>query len=401
MISDNDNTSAQGVESLKRLSETLNALSTKTPKTISEIEGARKNFAAAVASFNGAAAPAVAQLTKALPRMSDYGSRWIAAKMLRDIALKDKTQAQDALFSLIDMQTQSKSGDTRYMLAGLIRDIGLTDKMLSIGAAAAIANALRAEKDGYAQGACRNALMGLALAHEAAAPIAVASFSAMLTAEPETLGRVSWSADLARVGTAYASQAASVVAELCKAAQNETQGAAATRYARDISTLALTHGQATAHAVDGLAQALQNASGFDTAGGYAFGLQQIGARHPMPVIVAMETALQKISTENADKRRMCLSTLGGLAVLGSDAAHACGTVLQGALNTEKDAYNRRLVINGLADCALNGAPADKISTALAQHLTTERDRETRALVQKTLRRLGAPVPRENLTPLRL
>jgi hypothetical protein len=135
-----------GNDNLSNLSEILNKLA-KRGLGITEIETERNALAAASKTFNGAAATVITKIAGALPEVTDHGSRWIMARMLRDLGLKNKDDAETALKTLVACFQSEKDAGTRAMACGQMRELAIAYEPLSGVAAAAIALHLMAEKD--------------------------------------------------------------------------------------------------------------------------------------------------------------------------------------------------------------------------------------------------------------
>ncbi|MDE1151968.1 MAG: hypothetical protein PW788_05455 [Micavibrio sp.] len=371
------------------LSETLNRLSQKNLSTADAAED-RRALAAMATGFNDASLPVAEKLASALGDIGDYGARWITAKMLRDAGLKDEQQGTIAMDAYTRELKTEKDVGSRYMFSGLARDIGVKFEALSVPAATAIAATLATEKDGYARNIEKNALMALANSSEAAAPVAIAALGAALLNEPDKFMRQMLSGNLADIGVNYASQAGAALAALAKGAEQEKDGSTVRRYAQDIALIAINAPDVVPQAIRVLSNGMNNGGNNEATVGYSNALRAIGEQHPMAVIVAAQTSLDLGGSK--DQRRLHISNLKGLAALGHAESTAVAGVLAHTLAVEKEAFNRRLAVEGLMACITNRIDEAPVKQALQSALTTERDRETRDDITRSLRSLGIVVP---------
>ncbi len=378
-------------DSLTRLSDILNKLAGRQGLSISDVAAERQKLADMALTFNGEAAPVAEKLAEALPGMADYGSRWIAARMLKETGLKDETQGDFALQSLSAALVTEKDPGTRYMLAALVRDIGIAHEALAVPAAAAISGALAREKDPYARNAEKNSLMALGIKYEAAGAVAVAGASKALLEEADPYSRIMLANDLRDLALKYASQAGAVVTSLSKAGKKEADAGTLRNVTQNIAKIAGRHQGSLPQAIAALAAGVAEKNGSDGVAAYASALAQIGEKHPLPVIVQMESDYAKFrdtGAANKDRRRNYICTLSHFADQGGPAAETCSKVLLGALQGEPEAHHRRMITEGLMNCARNGVEATDIREGLKSQLDQERDRETRDALERSLRALG-------------
>ena len=154
------------------LSDVLNKLACSRKMSLGDVANKRQKLADMSLSFNSTSTPLAEKLAATLPDITDYGSRWIAARMLRDTGLTDEARGEFAMTALCTALTVEKDAGSRYMLASLLRDIGLKHESLAVVAAAAIGGSLCREKDPYARSAEKNSLMALGMKYEAAGGVA-------------------------------------------------------------------------------------------------------------------------------------------------------------------------------------------------------------------------------------
>ncbi len=391
-----DATSATGDAFPVELKETLNRLS-KRGLGMSETAEERRNFGLIANNFNNASLPVATALAEALENITDYGSRWIAAKMLRDAGLKNEKQGEMAVFTYLREISREKDSGTRYMFSNLARDIGLKHPALAVTAATAIACALHVETDAFSRTTEKNAIVAVGMSSEAAAPIALASLGKVLQTETDITQRQILSGEIAMMAAEYPQQSAAALNILKDAAEGETNGAVARRFARDIGLIALNNPNVLSLAINTLSTGMRNASNIDATSGYANALRDLGERHPMSVIVAAETSLQMGGGDN--QRRMNILNLSGIAALGHAESSAVSRVLMDTLPKENDSYHRRLIIKGLMTCIQSRIDETPVKDALTQLLVTEKDRETREDAQRALRSLGVVLPYGNVLKL--
>ena len=371
------------------LKETLNRLSTPG-LGISDTAEERRKFDAISKTFNVASLPVASALSEALGNINDYGSRWIAARMLRDAGLKDETQGELAVATYLREMSRERDSGTRYMLANMSRDIGLKYPDLALSAATVIACALHVETDEYARHVEKNAMMALAMTSEAVAPVAMAALGQILATETGSINRQILSGEIALLAAEYPQQSAAALNILKTAGETETDGATSRRYARDMGLIALNNPDVLSSAIIALSSGMRNATNIDATSGYANALRDLGEKHPMAVILAAETSLQMGG--RADQRRMNILNLSGIAALGHAEATAVSKVLIDTLPKETDSYHKRLILKGLTTCLQSRVDEAPVKKALTELLTTEKDRETRDEATRTLRSLGTVIP---------
>jgi hypothetical protein len=397
-----DTLSQPETDSLTRLSDVLNKLTRRGSLTISDVAAERQKLADMALSFNGASTPVAEKLAEALPGMTDYGSRWIAARMLKETGLKDEKQGEFALDTLASALATEKDSGSRHMLAALIRDIGVAHEALAVPAAAAISSALGREKDAYAHSAEKQSLMTLGMKYEAAGAVATAGVSKALLEETDSYMRIMHANNLRDLGLKYASQSGAAVTSLAKALAKESDTGPLRQIAQNIARISDKNPATVPQAVSALTAGVVRAQTSDAVAANSTALMSIGEKHPLPVIVAMEkdyAAFREEGLANKDKRRNYICDLSRLAGLGATEALACSKVLLNALNGEPEAHHRRLIIGGLMTCARSGIDETEIREGLKTQLNGERDRETRDTLERSLRSLGYVKPYRNVLTL--
>lgn len=368
------------------LRDTLNRLAQKNT-TITEREEARNDLAAYAKTFNGASTPAAQQLADALPKITDYGSRWITAKLLRDAAVKDaKVLGGDTTAIIFGAFATDPDAGMRYMAAGLIRDIGLAHPAQTVNAAGAIAMLLGREKDDYARAYQKDAILQLGLASEAAAPLAVDAIGQLLLNEKDSLARVDLAQNLGTLGRKYPSQSAAAVKQLAQGAAKETDGFAAHKIAENITNIALSNAASFPAALDALANGFAMGGRIEALSGNANGLARLAEKHPAAVAVVIEKQLDGAASR--DQRRLSILNLKHIAGLDTTGANIAAPILLSALNNETDPLHRRHIVEGLLTATTNRADAAPVLDALKTQQQTEKDPETRDTIDHAMRRLG-------------
>lgn len=385
-----------GNDNLSHLSEILNKLA-KRGLGVLELETERNALAAASKTFNGAAATVITKIADALPDVTDNGSRWIMARMLRDLGLKNETDAETALKTLVTCFQSEKDAGTRAMACGQMREIALAYEPLSGMAAAAIALHLMAEKDAYARNTQKNALLSIGMAYEAAAPTTVSFIGNMLATENDPASRMTLSTNLQEIAAKYPSQAKAVIAQLSKTAEEDDNKDAQRKYAQDIGMIGFTNPGATALSIAALAEGFKRGGTVETTAAYSHNLLLLGLNHPMAVIAEIDSGMKNY---DENQRRMSAVSLTRLADIGKPEATASAAVMMAALKDEDSSYNRRLLVQGLMTAVRNKADEAQVLELFKREFKRERDKETRELLDRSLRHLGFITPVPVLVPLR-
>lgn len=368
------------------LSRVLNSLAGKGLSQ-AETSEQRANLVVLAKDFNGTSGPTVEKVIQSLSMVSDYGSRWIMAKMMRDAALKNPDVAATVADALYNHFAKTGDAGMRQMASGLLRDIGISNESVAVRAASSIALLLENEKDMPAKIAQKNALMTLAMTYEAAAPIAVCAIGQAMANEPTPGFRIQLSGDLREAGMKYASQSGAVIKRHSAAVLKEKDGLAGQHYAQNMSEVALRNRGIVTEAITALSEGFRISRDVVAVSGFARALTALGQQHPAAVINEMSTLIE--DGLQKDHRRMLVIGLSDLAQLGGVPTSAAESVLLRALPQEPDAYNRRIIINGLMTAASHGNDdGERVKDALKRYLPQEKDPETLKLVDKSLRSLG-------------
>lgn len=382
------NTSAQP-ESAGSLGDVLNKLASLRAFGGDDLAAEREKLAKMSENFNASCAPAAEKLAEALPKIRDYGSRWIAARMLRDTGLVDEKKGAFALGPLGDALAAEKDAGLRYMLSDLLRDIGLKHESLAPSAATAIAKTLGAETDNYAVSSEAAALMALGLKYESAAGIAMAGVAKVLETRTDPSARILYSGKLRNLGLARGSQGEAAITALSQAAEKETDFSALRQMTQHIAAVALKHDGLAERTIKTLAAGVKHATKNDGVSAYNYALSLMGEQHPLPVIAAIAKDYDGFKGDcGADKRRQSICTLSGLADKGPMDAGETSRVLMKALKDEPVAHHRRMILDGLMTCIHNGVDERVVLKGLKEHLPQERDRETLDKLDRSLRSLG-------------
>ncbi len=368
------------------LRDTLNRLAQKS-LTITEREEARKDLAAYANSFNGASTPAAQQLADALPKITDYGSRWITAKLLRDAAVKDaKVLSGNTIAILFGAFATDTDAGMRYMASGLIRDIGLAHPSQTVTAAGTIGLLLNRETDDYARSYQKGAILQLGLASEGAARLAIDAIGDLMLNEKDSFVRVDYAQSLGSLGTKHASRSVAAVVRLGDAAANETDGFAAHKIAENITNIALYNASAFHAALDALAKGFAKGGRIEALSGNANGLARLAEKHPAAVAVVLENQLEGESTR--DQRRLSILNLKYIAALDTTGANIAAPILLNALSKETDPLYRRHIVDGLLTATTNNADPAPVLDALKNQQQSEKDPETRDAIDHAMRRFG-------------
>lgn len=371
------------------LGDILNKLANPRCLSGSDIAGEREKLAAISQNFNAALQPTAEQLAAALPKINDYGSRWITARMLRDTGLVNETKGKFALSPLCEAMASSKDAGMRYMIADLVRDLGVRHDSLAPAAAAAIAKTFVAETDAFSKNSQAGALMQLALKNEAAAPAALAAIAQALHEEETPARRIRLACRLRDLGRAWPSQAEAALKALTQAAEKETDFPVLGQMTQHVAAVALANEKAAEGAIRALAAGVRRETKSDGIAAYCYGLSLIAATHALPVIAAIAKDYEGFKGDGgADKRRMSIVTLTGLSGKGPMECGESARVLMKALSGESDAFHRRLIYKGLMECVRNGVESGPVRECLKQHLPDERDREGMETLERSLRSLG-------------
>lgn len=388
-------------DSLTRLSGVLNKLAGRG-LTISETEDQRRDLAGLSVDFKGACLPAAEKIAEALPKMTDYGARWIGARMLRDFGLKNETEGDFALRTICNVLQTEKSPGARYMFCNLLRDLGLAHDGLALKAAAAIAGTAGREKDSEALMAQKCALRDLALKYEAVSPVAVEGLGTALQNNTEPYARILLSSDLRDIALKHPVQSCTVIATIAGAAL-ESQDSWVTQHAtRHIAAIALQFPGSLlmAVAMETAAEGLARAGKLETVFSWSNMLGDLSAADPMQGMLAMKKGLRNPAVmAHKDKRRAYICNLSNLADAGTAEAGICSGMLLDILKQEPDAHQRRLVIKGLMTCVHNKINPKAVKQGLKDLQSGERDPETRETLARALRSLGYIRPVQNLVPL--
>ncbi|HYD19354.1 MAG TPA: hypothetical protein VEF76_12835 [Patescibacteria group bacterium] len=369
----------------QNLRDTLNRLAQKDA-TVTERETARGELAAFAGSFNAASSPTAQALVEALPFITDYGSRWIAARMLRDAALKDPELFGGRTPQILYNTFAGSDAGSRYMVAGLIRDIGFAQDRQAVPAAAAIATLLATETDAYAKSYQKDALLGLALKNEATASIAVDAIAKLIVTETDSYARVAAAQNLGQLGATYPSQATAAIKALQAAALHETDGLAAHKIAENIASIALTHTSAVPVALTALQAGFAKGGRIESLSGNANALARLAVKHPAAVATILDKQLQEGGTR--DQRRLAILNLKTIAQQDHTGAAIATPVLLDALKRETEPLYRRHIADGLMAAVENRIEPKPVLAAFKAAQEKETDRETRDHFDRAMRRLG-------------
>lgn len=377
---------ANDIDISDSLSRVLNSLAGKGLSQ-AETHEQRANLVMLASDFNGSSVPAVEKVIKSMGEISDYGSRWTMAKMIANAALKNPAVAATVVDALYNNFAKTGDAGMRRMASDLLRDIGIANEPQAVRAASSISLLLEGEKDTSAKIAQKNALMTLGMAYEAAAPLAVCAIGQAMANEQSPWLRILLSGDLRDIGLKHASQSGAVIRRHNAATLMEKDGLTGQHYAQNMAEVALRNRGIVTEAISALSEGFRVSKDVIAVSGFARALTSLGQQHPAAVINEMSSLLENGLPK--DHRRMIVIGLADLAQLGGVPTSAAETVLLRALPQEDEAYNRRIIINGLMTAASHGNnDGERVKDALKRYQPQEKDPETLKLVDKSLRSLG-------------
>lgn len=390
-------------DGLTQLSSVLNKLAGRG-LTIGEAEDQRKQLSTLSANFKGASVPAAEKLAEVLPKMTDYGARWIAARMLRDFGLKNETEGAFALKAICDVLETEKSAGARYMFCNLLRDLGLAHEGLALTAATAVAETVEREKDSEALMSQKAALKELALKYEAASHVAVAGLSAAQQNSTDPYARILLSSDLRDIALKHPVQSCTVIAVITDAAQARQDSWVTQHATRHIAPIALQFPGSLlmAATMQAAAAGVARAEKLETVFAWSNLLGELSKADPMLGLIALKNGLRNpVVMAHKDKRRAYICNLSALAEAGTAEAGVCSGMLLDILKQEPDAHQRRLAIKGLMACVHNKINPKAVKQGLKDLQLQEKDPETRETLARALRSLGYIRPVQNLVPVAL
>ncbi|TAL30292.1 MAG: hypothetical protein EPN97_12780 [Alphaproteobacteria bacterium] len=386
-------------DGVARLSSVLNKIAGGA-LSFSEMEGPRRELAGISSDFNGVSGAAAEKLAEALPRITDYGSRWIAARMLRDIALKNETQGAAALTALCGAVSREKDAGMRYMLCDLLRDVGLKHENLAVSAATTIAEAAGRENDIPALMSEKAALLALGLKYASAAPVAIAGLSNVMQGANAPHTSIRLSAGLRDIALQHPLFSADVIGVMADAARNGADSVTVQQITRHMTEIALNAPDVLPQAVEVASARVKSENKFENIFAWTNVLHNLSAADPALVITILKDGLASPAVmSHADKRRAYICNLSDLADTGKTESGICSGALLKALKEEPDAHHRRLIIGGLMTCVRNRINPKAIRQGLKDQLRKERDRETKDTLERALRSLGYLAPAPRLVPL--
>lgn len=376
---------------LAQLDQSLATLTNSKQRLgVESVAGEREKLLKLDGKFNDVASPAAEKLAAALPHVYDYGSKWVTARMLQNIALQDDSQKNIAFDALRDYFIHDKDSGTRGMAATLLRNMGLKYPELATTAAGDIATVLATEKDAYSAKGMQGSLMMLAVTHQGAATITAHSTDKLLQKEKDVLSASELTGNLHVLGTQYPEIAPLAIDTLVRKLDGEKDNVIARKVAQTLSDL----GAVTPALVPVIITALQKAAvespSHEILSAATNSLQRLSGQHGAAVITAAEQSLETIGTTgNALKRHQFISTINNIGQDQDTFAPQAAQIMMRLLENETDAQTKRSLAKNIADFARSGAITSKTAAdALQAQIDAPNDVETKIELVRLVRVLG-------------
>ncbi len=384
---------------LARLSDILNKLSDKKNmlgvETRNEV---RSGLLTLEGKFNDVAHPAIEKLAAALPDLYDYSSKWIAARMLRDLALFEPVQKSlleedpvgHAFTALAKSLMTEKDAGTKYTLAGHVGEIAIAHKQYAVQAAATMTLAFASEKDAYSNAHISATMLKLGTEHEAAGAVVIDGFTQQLAKETDPARITQLSRNILMLGQQHNSLLQTAGNALLKKIMHVGDNAISTRVLVN-DAVALTEGRyKIPQTIKTLARAFRAAEKHELLSSYVHGLAQIGEAHPTAVLSAIEQELKR--KPDAKHSRLLTQTLVQVVRKAGDSEKLCAdmatSIMADHLPNEATTANRREIAKSMLDLARSGAASEPLVRTLNTALETEKEVETRKEYLDILRKLG-------------
>lgn len=384
-MADND----YSVALLEELREVLKEL-TASNKSGSERDALRRNLLGLEGRIQGENIPVAALVTaNDLAGIRDYGSSWIAARMLKDFAVRDERCAEISFIALSCFFRGAQDAGTRYMAADLLAGLALGNKDYAVPAAKSIVSVLPFETDSYAQNSMRNALMLVAKTGEPAATVALEGLSYILEASIESVETARVIRAISSLGAGYPALAGKAAQSLAGFVENRNIGPAMSGViSKEIASLATANPGTVNGAIRTLSDAFEAAAFHEQRANYSVALASIAAEHPVAVLTSFEQALGKNLSD--EHNRMALLSVNALVGETPETTEACSKILLARLPRETSPANLRAITAGLFECTRNGVKAATVAEALNGRLADEAltHVDTRKEMLDTLRRIG-------------
>lgn len=380
----NDNYLAQLDQSLSTLTNSKQRLGVET------VAGEREKLVKLDGKFNDASSPAAEKLAAALPHVYDYGSKWVTARMLQNIALQDDSQKNVAFDALRDYFIHEKDSGSRGMAATLLRNMGLKYPELATTAAGDIATALASEKDTYSAKGMQGSLMMLAVTHAGAATIAAHSTDKMLQKEKDVLSATELTGNLYILGTTYPEIAPLAVDTLMRKLDGEKDNVIARKVTQTLSDLGATTPELVPAIITSLQKAALQAPSHEILSAATYSLQRLSGQHGAAIITAAEQSLEAIGTDgNTLKRHQFIAAINNIGQEQNNLAPQCAEIMMRTLQSETNQQTKRSIAKNVADFARSGAITSKTAAdALQGQIDSPNDVETKVELVRLVRLLG-------------
>lgn len=380
----NDNYLAQLDQSLATLTNSKQRLGVET------VAGEREKLVTLDGKFNDASSPAAEKLAAALPHVYDYGSKWVTARMLQNIALQDDSQKNVAFDALRDYFIHEKDSGSRGMAATLLRNMGLKYPELATTAAGDIATALASEKDTYSAKGMQGSLMMLAVTHAGAATIAAHSTDKMLQKEKDVLSATELTGNLYILGTTYPEIAPLAVDTLMRKLDGEKDNVIARKVTQTLSDLGATTPELVPAIITSLQKAALQAPSHEILSAATYSLQRLSGQHGAAIITAAEQSLEAIGTDgNTLKRHQFIAAINNIGQEQNNLAPQCAEIMMRTLQSETNQQTKRSIAKNVADFARSGAITSKTAAdALQGQIDSPNDVETKVELVRLVRLLG-------------
>ena len=380
---------------LRDFEESLQTITGKADgeKTIA----ARKTLISLGRHFDGASVqPAAEKLVSVLPTITDYTSRYTTLILLSDIGQKNAASAQTVARGLADYIATEKDGGLVYMTGQKLASLASAYPETAATAAHAVAGALQREKDDYARRSLSFSMASIGHTSADARDIAIDALGTALTTEKDIVARCLTSGTLSDFGMMSTASADKTLKIYADALDKELSPQVMNHITQDIAAVAKAQPETLQTAIDALVDIINDQNGKikqpEKIFAASHALRLLGDQSPAQVATAVADALTG-NTLPETQRRVYILTLDALAKTDTGAAQTAHAALTQTLGSEPSSLNRRHSINGIMSAVKNGVDGKETAAKLFKHLDSERDRETREMINRTLMTLGHPLPK--------
>lgn len=358
---------------------------------------ARKTLISLGRHFDGASIqPAAEKLAAVLPTITDYTSRYTTLTLLGDIGQKNAASAKTVAEGLANYIGTEKDGGLVYMTGQKLAAIASAFPETAVTAAQAVADALTSEKDDYARRSLSFSMASIGHISADARAIAIEALGKTLTGEKDIVARCLTSGTLSDFGMMSQSSAEKTLHIYAQALDKELSPQVMNHITQDIAAVAKAQPATLPAAINALVNVINDKNGNikqpEKIFAASHALRLLGDQAPAPVATAVADALTG-NTLPETQRRVYILTLDALAKTDTTAAQTAHAALTQTLGSEPSSLNRRHSIHGMMSAVKNGADGKETAAKLFKHLDSERDRETRELVNRSLMTLGHPLPK--------